>query len=97
MDRNTLQECQALGTDLFSLWLEGVCVVGLRTWRLARGGDRAKKEARLMVSEKVAAQRKLASALLAGQHGSDPLTMTRGATEFYLKGVRANRQRLMQG
>lgn len=97
MDDNTFQECRALGGDLLKLWMEAACVIGLRSLRLARGGVKAAAEARLMVDEKIIAHQRLAAAVAAGKHGTTPLGVARGATRFYLHGVRANRRRLLAG
>ncbi len=93
-DDKTIRQLQGLGGDLCALWSEAASVVWLRTQRLAQGGPEAVKEAGLMVSEKIAAQQELFGQLAAGKLGKNPVAVTANATRYFLKGVRANRQRL---
>lgn len=72
-------------------------VIGLRVARLAGGGSAACDEAKLMVSEKIDSSIELGTALFAGKLGTSPNSIVGGAVSHYLKGVRANRKRLMPG
>ena len=73
--------------DLMMLATESQQVICLRTIKLARGGKRAHKEARLMVAEKVAATLQESGRLLMGARPSSVVKRVR-------KKVRANARRL---
>jgi hypothetical protein len=73
--------------DLTMLAIESQQVISLRTIKLARGGKRAHKEARLMAAEKVAAASHETGRLLMGARPSSVVTRVR-------KKVRANARRL---
>ena len=73
--------------DLTMLAMESQQVICLRTIKLARGGKRAHKEARLMVAEKVAATLQESGRLLMGARSSSVMKRVR-------KKVRANARRL---
>ncbi len=76
-----------LARNTAMLSLESHAVIALRLARLARGGRAARREADLMISEKIKAMTE-ASARLA--LGASPNEIVRG----YRKKVRANRRRL---
>jgi hypothetical protein len=97
MDDRTFRQLQALGSDLWALYVEAGSVVWLRSLRLAGGGSEAAAEARLMVGEKLAAHRELVERLAAGRLGATPLAVAAGTTRYVLRGVRANRKRLARG
>jgi hypothetical protein len=97
MDDKTLRQLQDIGTDLCALWVEAASVIWLRSHLIAGGGAQGAKEAKLMVSEKVAVHQELVAGLLAGRLGKTPLAVTARMTRRMLKGVRANRQRLSRG
>jgi hypothetical protein len=97
MDEGTLRQLQALGGDLCALWAEAGAVIWLRSLRIAAGGEPAAREAYLMVCEKVAAQQALLAKLASGQLGKTPLAVSAEMTRYVLKGVRANRRRLLRG
>lgn len=82
------------GLDAWRLGAEASAVIGLRTARLAAGGDAAAREAALMVSEKVGAALELQADLLAAGSASTPLAATRRALRLYRGKVAANRRRL---
>ena len=67
--------------------MESQQVICLRTIKLARGGRRAHKEARLMVAEKVAATLQESGRLLMGARPNSVMKRVR-------KKVRANARRL---
>jgi hypothetical protein len=70
-------------------------VVALRMLRLASGGPRAAKEARRMVSEKVAAVIEAQGAMMAAMaSGGSFNTAAAKAYRPYRRRVRANRRRL---
>ena len=73
--------------DLTMLAIESQQVIRLRTIKLARGGKRAHKEARLMVVEKVAAALQESGRLFMGARPSSVVKRVR-------KKVRANARRL---
>lgn len=79
----------------WSLALDAAVVIGLRSGKIAMGGDAARREAALMVSEKIATVVDLQSALLGGRLGTDPLAMTTAVLDVYTRKVRANRKRLI--
>ena len=81
----------------FASWLlmgEASLVIGLRTMRLMAGGPRANREARRMVSEKIAASLTLGPALMAGGLGQSSEALGAAVLAHYGKPVRANRRRL---
>ena len=74
-------------SDLAAAGFEAQCVIALRLLKLARGGPEADREARRMVTEKMAASARAAATLAGG--GSAEQVMRR-----YRSLVRANRRRL---
>lgn len=84
----------AIGVDAWHLTVEATWVIGMRLARLTQGGSRAEREARLMVTEKVASGMELAIAIAVGRMGSTPEAITSGTIAHYRRGVRANRDRL---
>lgn len=82
------------GLDAWALGLEASMVVGMRMTRLSLGGDAGRREAMLMVSEKVGAGLELQAALLSEGADLTPLTATRKALRHYRGKVAANRKRL---
>ena len=68
--------------------------MGLRTMRLARGGDAGVREATLMVSEKIEAAFELQRSLFAAGLSLTPLMGTQTALRHYERKVAANRKRL---
>jgi len=79
---------------MWSLGMDSVSVIGLRTMKLAQGGTAASKEAELMVSEKMATAFDVQTRLMTGGFGLNPATATRRAVGEYARKVRANRVRL---
>lgn len=69
-------------------------VAALRVARIARGGSDGAAEAKLMVSEKVAATRDFLAALLSGRLGKDPRRIAAVAWTEIGRKVHANRTRL---
>lgn len=79
-------------------WLlgaESAMVIPLRLTRLAAGGTVARKEAELMVSEKIEAHGRLANVLADGGLGDGPQAIAGGVVSYYLAYVRGNRRRLV--
>ena len=72
---------------LMMLALEANNVIALRLMKLMRGGRAAKREARLMVSEKIAAALEASASLMTGASGHD-------VVRRYRKHVAANAKRL---
>jgi hypothetical protein len=87
----------ALGFDAWMLGLEASTVVGLRTLKLAAGGDAAAAEASRMISEKLTAAVELQALATAGALGvTAPRAVAKTLTHYRRK-VRANRRRLSKG
>lgn len=76
-----------LWNDMFMLGIEAQQVVWLRAMKIADGGKAAEREARMMVSEKVAAA---SSAGLSLATGKSVGSVVKG----YRRKVKANRRRL---
>jgi hypothetical protein len=73
--------------SLMMLALEANGVVALRMMKLMRGGKRARREAKLMVSEKIAAACEATASLMAGASGDE-------IVRRYRQHVAANSKRL---
>ena len=73
--------------SLAILAVEANHVVGLRTMKLMRGGRGARREAKLMISEKIDAAAKAGASLMAGASGDEIVRQ-------YRKRVAANAKRL---
>ena len=69
-------------------------VVALRLVRIAAGGRAGRKEARLMVAEKIAALAHVQWSLASGAYGYTLQSMVQGAGGHYARAVRSNRKRL---
>ncbi len=80
----------------WQLGAEATLVVPLRLARIASGGEAAKAEAELMVSEKCKAHGALLRDLGSGLLGSSLPQIAGGVAKHYLGLVRANRKRLFQ-
>ena len=76
-----------MGTEVAMLGVEAQMVIGQRMALFMLGGPKARKEARLMVTEKVLAAGQAAATLAAG---GTPRTVVRG----YRRRVQANQRRL---
>lgn len=76
-----------LFVEMSMLALEAQQAIWLRSLKIAGGGRAAKREAKLMVKEKVSAAQ---TAVLKAAAGSGPVGITRG----YRRKVRANVRRL---
>lgn len=72
-------------------------MVGLRLMKIAAGGPEADKEARRMVSEKVAAGLSLQTKAMSGALGLSPPAIAAHTLAHYRRKVRANRRRLSKG
>ena len=72
---------------MMMLALEANNVIALRLMKLMRGGRAAKREARIMVSEKIAAALEASASLMTGASGHD-------VVRRYRKHVAANAKRL---
>ena len=82
------------GMDAWSLGLEASSVIGMRMAKLAAGGDAARREGELMVSEKVRAGLELQAELALSPFSATPLGTTQKALKHYRRKVAANRRRL---
>ena len=76
--------------SLFMLAIEANQVAGLRVMKLMLGGKRARREAELMVREKVDAALQAGASLMAGASGDE-------IVERYRQHVKANARRLARG
>lgn len=85
-----------MAVDAWLLGVEAALVLALRSARLAGGGAAARAEARLMITEKLDSNAQLCAAMLTGGLGATPQALIGGTVRHYLKGVRANRKRLMR-
>lgn len=87
--RNPIKDLDpaAFGADVVS-------VIALRSLTIAADGRAGRKEAKLMVSEKIAALAHVQWSLLIGAYGFTLQSMTHGVGEHYARAVRSNRKRL---
>ena len=72
-------------------------MIGLRTLRLAQGGEAARLEAERMVSEKVDAGIALQTMAMTGGLGLAPVRASARTLAHYRRKVGANRRRLAKG
>ncbi|MDZ4375718.1 MAG: hypothetical protein U1C74_30420 [Phenylobacterium sp.] len=83
-----------IGLDAWRLSVEASTVIGLRTLRLAQGGEAAKREAERMIDEKLEAGRALQALALTGGLGVNPAQVSARTLAHYRRKVSANRRRL---
>jgi hypothetical protein len=83
-----------LGFNAWALGLEASTVIGLRTLKIAAGGEAGAAEAELMVREKIKAGAELQALALTGGLGFTPPRAARKTLAHYRRKVRANRRRL---
>jgi hypothetical protein len=83
-----------LGWDAWMLGLEASSVIGLRTMKIAAGGEDARTEADRMVREKVEASIALQAKFMTGAMGLTPASATARTLAHYRRKVRANQRRL---
>lgn len=76
--------------------MESYSVIGLRTLRIAQGGEAARTEAERMVSEKVEAGLALQTLALTGGLGLTPASASARTMAHYRRKVRANQRRLLK-
>lgn len=94
MARKTSQDWMTTGFSLWQLGAEANAVIMLRMARFAMGGASARKEAQLMVAEKVQAAAELQMRAMTGALGATPLSRTRKTISHYQRKVSANKKRL---
>lgn len=94
MRRSRLNPWLGLSIDAWRLGMEASCVIGLRTLKLATGGEAGAREAKLMVDEKVAAGIALQAKAMSGALGATPAAATAATLAHYRRKVNANRRRL---
>lgn len=82
------------GLDPMSFSADVASVVALRVIRIAAGGPAARKETRLMVSEKAAALAQVQWNLISGAYGFTLQSMAKGVGDHFANAVRSNRKRL---
>jgi len=86
-----------IGLDAWRLGLEASTVVGLRTLRIAQGGEAGRLEAERMVSEKVEAGFALQALAMRGGLGLTPAAASARTLAHYRRKVSANRRRPTRG
>lgn len=94
MSRSRTNPWIGIGFDAWRLGLEASTVVGLRTLRIAQGGDAARSEAERMVSEKLETGIALSALAISGGLGMTPTTAAARTLAHVRRKVRANRRRL---
>ena len=94
MTRSTYAGWATAGFDAWTLGIEAAAVMGLRTAKIAMGGDPDGSEARLMVAEKLQSTFELQMAMVTGGLGATPLQGSRAVLRHYKRKVSANRRRL---
>ena len=85
---------QRVTLDPISFGADVAGVIALRLMRIAAGGRAGRKEARLMVSEKIVALAHVQFSLASGSYGFTLQSMAQGAGDHYARAVRSNRKRL---
>ena len=85
---------QRVTLDPISFGADVASVMALRVIRIAAGGQAGRKEARLMVTEKMAALAHVQFSLASGAYGYTLQSMAQGAGDHYARAVRSNRKRL---
>ena len=85
-----------LNLAAWSLGMDALSVVALRSLRLGAGGPSAEREARRMIAEKVKATAQLHALALTGGLGRSPHRASAKTLTHYRKVVRANRRRLLK-
>ena len=78
---------------MMMLALEANNVIALRLMKLMRGGRAAKREARLMVSEKIAAALEASASLMTGASGHDVVRRYRKHVAANAKGLGKSKSR----
>jgi hypothetical protein len=86
-----------IGFDAWRLGLEASTVIGLRTLRIAQGGEAGRLETERMVSEKVEAGIALQALAMGGGLGLSPAGASARTLAHYRRKVSANRRRLTKG
>lgn len=97
MRRSRANPWIGIGFDAWRLGVEASTVVGLRTLRLAQGGEAARLEAERMLNEKVEAGIALQSLAMTGGLGLTPARASARTLAHYRRKVSANRRRLTKG
>ena len=80
--------------NLLAFASDAAQVVLLRSARIAAGGRAGGSEARLMVTEKLAALAEVQWGVVSGAFGTSPRSVVIGISKYYAGAVRANRKRL---
>jgi hypothetical protein len=83
-----------LGWDAWKLGIEASSVIGLRTLKMAAGGEAATVEANRMVQEKVESSLALQAKFMTGGMGLTPASAAARTVAHYRRKVRANQRRL---
>jgi hypothetical protein len=94
MTRSTYAGWATAGFDAWALGIEAAAVMGLRTAKIAGGGDLDGRETRLMVAEKLQSTFELQVAMITGALGLTPLQGSTAVLRHYKRKVSANRRRL---
>lgn len=94
MRRSRANAWIGIGFDAWRLGVEASAVVGLRTLKIAQGGETGRAEAERMVREKVEAALALQTLAMTGGLGLTPASASLRTLAHYRRKVRANRRRL---
>lgn len=86
-----------IGVDAWRLGMEASTVIGLRTLRIAQGGQIGRAEAERMVIEKVDAAIALQTLAMSGGLGMTPAGASARTLALYRRRISANRRRLAKG
>lgn len=97
MKRSRTNPWIGIGFDAWRLGLEASTVIGLRTLRIAQGGEAGRLETERMVSEKVEAGIALQALAMGGGLGLSPASASARTLAHYRRKVSANRRRLTKG
>ena len=97
MRRSRANPWIGIGFDAWRLSVEASTVIGLRTLRIAQGGEPGRAEAERMVSEKIESALTLQTLAMTGGLGLTPAGASRRTLAHYRRKVRANRRRLAGG
>ena len=97
MRRSRANPWIGIGWDAWRLGLDASTVIGLRTLKIAQGGETGRAEAERMVSEKVAAGLSLQTLAITGGLGLTPASASARTLAHYRRKVSANRRRLLKG
>ena len=97
MKRSRANPWFGIGWDAWRLGMDAGAVIGLRTLKIAQGGEAGRAEAERMVSEKVQAGVALQTLAMTGGLGVTAASASARTLAHYRRRVNANRRRLSKG